>query len=296
MSLSIMDLIRQRTVLLDGAMGTELMARGLPQGKFPEEWNIERPGVVQEIHRDYFLAGSDMVSTNSFGASRIKLAHHGLEGRTAELNGVAARLAREVAPSGKFVAGSIGPTGKLLKPLGEFTEEEFESVFAEQAGALADGAVDALLIETQYDLREALSALRGALRASRLPVFVTMTFAVNPRGYFTSMGDTISRCLKELEKEGARAVGANCTLNSEQMVGLVKAMRQETTLPLIAQANAGQPVVGSEGRVGYTQGLEDYVRFVPELIRAGANIVGGCCGTDPAFIKAMAESISRRTA
>jgi 5-methyltetrahydrofolate--homocysteine methyltransferase len=295
MSRSLLDLVSQRTVLLDGAIGTELMARGLPHGTFPEEWNIERPEVVKEVHRSYFLAGSDAVSTNSFGGSRIKLASHGLEARTAELNAVAARLAREVAPSGKSVAGSIGPTGKLLRPLGAFTEEEFESVFAEQARALADGGADVLLIETQYDLREALSALRGARRAAGLPVFVTMTFDATPRGYFTSMGDSVARCLKELEKEGAQAVGANCSLNSEQMTGLVRAMRQETALPLIAQANAGQPVLGSDDRVSYSQGLEDYVRFIPDLIQAGANIVGGCCGTNPAFIKAMAESISRRT-
>jgi 5-methyltetrahydrofolate--homocysteine methyltransferase len=296
MSRSILDLIRQRTVLLDGAMGTELMARGLPQGTCPESWNVEKPAVVQEIHRSYFEAGSDMVSTNSFGGSRIKLAGHGLEGRTAELNLAAARLARAVAPAGRYVAGSIGPTGKFLKPQGEFAEGEFEAVFSEQARALADGGADVLLVETQYDLREALCALRGARRASPLPVFVTMTFNAVPRGYFTIMGDTVARCMQELEKEGARAVGANCTLNSEQMTGLVQAMRQETSLPLIAQANAGQPVLGREGRVGYSQGLGDYVRFVPDLIRAGADIVGGCCGTTPAFIKAMAESISRRTA
>jgi len=296
MSRSIMNLIRQRTVLLDGAMGTELMARGLPQGTCPESWNVEKPAVVEEIHRRYFEAGSDMVSTNSFGGSRIKLAGHGLEGRTAELNLAAARLARAVAPAGRYVAGSIGPTGKFLKPQGEFAAGEFEAVFAEQARALADGGADVLLIETQYDLREALCALRGARRDSPLPVFVTMTFNAVPRGYFTLMGDTVARCMQELEKEGARAVGANCTLNSEQMTGLVKAMRQETRLPLIAQANAGQPVLGSDGRVSYSQGLEDYVRFVPDLIRTGANIVGGCCGTSPAYIRAMAESISRRTA
>lgn len=294
MNPSVLELVKQRTVLLDGAMGTELMARGLPQGSCPEAWNIERSGIVKEVHRDYFEAGSDVVSTNSFGGSRIKLASHGLEAQAAELNLAAARLARAVALPGKYVAGSIGPTGKFLKPQGEFTEEEFRSAFAEQARALAEGGADVLLIETQYDLREALCALRGARAASRLPVFVTMTFNSMPRGFFTLMGDSVARSMKELEKEGARAVGANCTLNSEQMTGLVRAMRQETALPLIAQANAGQPVIGKDGNVSYSQGLEDYVRFVPDLVRAGANLIGGCCGTNPAFIRAMAQSLFGR--
>jgi 5-methyltetrahydrofolate--homocysteine methyltransferase len=279
---------------MDGAMGTELMARGLPQGACPEIWNVERPGVVQEIHRSYFEAGSDVVSTNSFGGNRVKLASHGLADRSAELNLAAARLAREVAPPGTYVAGSVGPTGKFLTPQGKFTETEFETVFAEQARALAEGGVDVLIIETQYDLREALCALRAAVRSVDLPVFVTMTFNAVPRGFFTLMGDSVARCLSELEKGGARAVGANCTLDSEQMAGLVKAMRRETSLPLIAQANAGLPVLGADGRVKYSQDLKDYVRFVPDLIREGANIIGGCCGTNPAFIKAMAESVQRR--
>jgi 5-methyltetrahydrofolate--homocysteine methyltransferase len=293
MSRNLLDLVTERTVLFDGAMGTELMARGLPQGACPELWNLERPAVVQEIHREYYDAGADVVSTNSFGGSRVKLAAHGLESRSAELNAAAARLARSAAPAGRFVAGSMGPTGKFLRPQGEFSEEEFEAVYAEQAKALAEGGADVLLIETQYDLREALCALRGARRASSLPVFVTMTFNAVPRGYFTLMGDTVAKCLKELEKEGAKAVGANCTLNSERMAGLVKVMRPETGLPLIAQANAGQPALGPDGRVTYSQGLDEYVRFVPDIVRAGANFVGGCCGTNPAFIKAMAESLKR---
>ena len=250
MTLPLLDLVKTRTVLLDGAMGTELMARGLPQGTAPEAWNVDRPGVVKEIHGEYFAAGADLVSTNSFGGSALKLAGHGLGGRTYELNLAAARLAREIPPAGRFVAGSMGPTGKFLKPQGEFTEEDFAAAYAEQARGLADGGADVLLVETQYDLREALAAVRGARSVSSLPVFVTMTFNAFPRGYFTLMGD-----------------------------------------PIIAQANAGQPVIGQDGRVGYSQGLEDYVRFVPEIIRAGAGFVGGCCGTNPSFIRAMARKI-----
>jgi 5-methyltetrahydrofolate--homocysteine methyltransferase len=293
MNTPLLELVRSRTVLLDGAMGTELMARGLPQGASPESWNLERPDVVREIHAAYYAAGSDVVSTNSFGGSPIKLAGHGLDGRAYELNRAAARLAREAAPAGRYVAGSMGPTGKFLKPQGEYSEEEFAAAYAEQARGLADGGVDVLLVETQYDLREALAALRGARSVTTLPLFVTMTFNAFPRGFFTLMGETVGRAAAELEQGGARAVGANCTLNSEQMVGCVRALRAATALPVIAQANAGQPVIGEDGRVVYSQGLDDYVRFVPEIVRAGADLIGGCCGTNPSYIRAMARFVQK---
>ncbi len=291
MNAPLLELAGSRTVLLDGAMGTELMARGLLQGASPEAWNVERPDVVREIHAAYFAAGSDVVSTNSFGGNPINLAGHGLGGRAYELNRAAARLAREAAPAGRYVAGSIGPTGKFLKPQGQYTEEEFAAAYAEQARGLADGGADILLIETQYDLREALAALRGARSVSPLPVFVTMTFNAKPRGYFTIMGDPAARCAAELEKGGVAAIGANCTLDSEQMVGCVRALRAATALPLVAQANAGQPVIGEDGQIGYPQGLDDYVRFVPEIVRAGVDFIGGCCGTNPLYIRAMARVI-----
>jgi 5-methyltetrahydrofolate--homocysteine methyltransferase len=293
MNVPILELARSRTVLFDGAMGTELMARGLPQGEAPESWNIDRPDVVREIHAAYFAAGSDVVSTNSFGGSPVKLAAHGLAERAYELNRAAARLAREAAPAGRYVAGSMGPTGKFLKPEGEHTEEEFAAAYAEQARGLADGGADVLLVETQYDLREALVALRGARSVTALPVFVTMTFNSFPRGYFTLMGDSVGRVAAELERGGARAIGANCTLNSEQMVGCVRALRPATALPVIAQANAGQPAVDADGRIIYSQGLEDYLRFVPEMVRAGANFIGGCCGTNPSYIRAMSRVVER---
>ena len=294
MNRTIFDLIKERAVLFDGGMGTELMRHGLPLGTSPETWNVERPDIVQRIHTDYFEAGSDAVSTNSFGGNRIKLAAHGLEGRARELNLAAARVARRAAPDGKFVAGSMGPTGKFLQPQGEFTEAEFEEAYGEQAGALAEGGADLLIIETQYDLKEALAALKGARRAApSLPVFVTLTFNKFPRGYFTLMGNTVALSVDALEKEGALALGANCTLNSEEMVGLVRAFREATKLPVIAQANAGKPALSGDGQVSYSQGLEDYVRFVPEMLKAGANVIGGCCGTDPAYIRRMAEFIKK---
>ena len=293
MSPSLFDLVRTRPVLLDGGLGTELMARGLEPGVPPELWNVERPEAVRAIHAAYFEAGSDVVSTNSFGATPLKLAAHGLEARAFELNRAAARLAREAAPPGRFVAGSIGPTGKFLKPQGPATEEELVATFAEQARGLAEGGADVFIIETQYDLREALAALRGVRAVSTLPVLATMTFNVFRRGYFTIMGDPAPRVAAELEKAGAAAVGANCTLTTDQMVGCVAALRAATSLPVIAQANAGQPAVAPDGTVRYSQSVEDYVRFVPDLIRAGAGLVGGCCGTSPATIRAMSRVIGK---
>jgi 5-methyltetrahydrofolate--homocysteine methyltransferase len=293
MARTIFDLIKQRVVLFDGGMGTELIKLGLDKGAGPESWNAEKPETVKKVHTSYFDAGSDVVLTNSFGGNRIKLSSHGLEDRCYELNVKAAIIANQVKPEGRFVAGSMGPTGKFLKPVGEFSEEEFESAYAEQARGLTDGRVDFLLIETQYDLREALCALRGARKSSHLPIFVTMTFNRTPRGFFTIMGNSVSQCLQELEAHKVPATGANCTLDSSEMVDLVKVMRQTTPLPLIIQANAGKPVLSPSGEVIYSQGVEDYVRFIPEIIKNGANLIGGCCGTNPDYIRRIAEIIKK---
>jgi 5-methyltetrahydrofolate--homocysteine methyltransferase len=291
MDSSIFELIKERTVLLDGGMGTELIRHGFPQGACPESWNVENPEAVKKIHQSYYEAGSDVVLTNSFGGNKIKLDAHGQGERCYELNEAAARIANEVKPAGRFVAGSMGPTGKFLKPQGEFTEPEFEAAYAEQARGLAAGKVDFLLIETQYDLKEALCALRGARAACDLPVFVTMTFNHTPRGFFTLMGNGVAQCLKDLETSRVPVVGANCTLNSEEMTDLVKIMRELTPLPLIAQANAGKPSLSTGGEVTYSQGLEEYVRFIPKMIKNGAGLVGGCCGTNPDYIRRMAKII-----
>jgi 5-methyltetrahydrofolate--homocysteine methyltransferase len=291
MAATILELIQKRRVLLDGGFGTELIRRGFPQGACPETWNVERPEVVQEIHKSYFDAGSDAVLTNSFGGSAIKLASHGREKECCELNKAAATIANQVKPPGCFVGGSLGPTGKFLQPQGEFSEAQFEAAFAEQARGLADGQVDFLLIETQYDLREALCALRGARGVTDIPVFVTMTYNRVPRGFFTMMGNSAGQCLETLEREGVPVLGANCTLDSADMADLVKDMRGKTGLPLIAQANAGKPSLSVKGEVSYSQGLEDYLLYVPRIIESGANIIGGCCGTDPEYIRRMAAIV-----
>ena len=293
MSISILDILKSKTVLLDGAIGTELMKAGMSMGECPDAWNVNRPEAVKDIQRRYFEAGSDAVVTNTFGANPIKLAAYGLQDRCRELNLTGARLAKEVRPEGRFVGGDIGPTGKFLKPMGEYDEPQFEEAFFVQAAALDEAGLDFLIIETMYDLREALCAMRACRRASSLPVFASLTFSRTPRGFFTLMGDSPAKGLKSLEGEGAAAVGANCTLDSEAMVELVKAMRAETDLPLIAQPNAGQPEVRGGGEVAYSQGREDYVRHIVRIIENGAQIVGGCCGTDPGTIRRLAEIINK---
>ncbi|MDH4197670.1 MAG: homocysteine S-methyltransferase family protein [Candidatus Aminicenantes bacterium] len=294
MTPGILDLAKARTVLLDGALGTELILRGLPQGIAPETWNVDRPELVQEVHRSYYAAGADAVSTNSFGGSRIKLAGHGQADRTFELNKAAAELACAVRPAGKYVLGSIGPTGKFLEPQGDLSEADLGASFSEQARGLAAGGADAFILETHYDLREALCALRAAKAVAPLPVLAAMTFNATPRGFFTMMGDDVERSVKALEAAGASAVGANCSLDSAQMVGLARALRRLSALPVIIQANAGQATLGEDGRVVYSQGPDAYLRSVPEILAAGVNLIGGCCGTNPEIIRRMAGLIFRR--
>jgi len=293
---SILDAASRRVILFDGGLGTELIRNGLPQGVAPESWNIERPEVIRAIHQSYFDAGADVVTSNSFGGSGIKLASYGLEGRTFDLNQAAAALALSARPAGRFIAGSIGPTGKFLKPQGEYEPKDFEQAFSVQAQALAMGGADLIIIETMYDLREALCALRAARSVTPLPVFVTLTFNRSPRGFFTLMGDSVAKCVKALEENGASALGTNCTLDSEAMADLVKEFSAHASLPIIAQPNAGQPTVSANDAVVYSQGVEEYVAALPRLVANGARFVGGCCGTNPATTKRMAEVLKSLSA
>ncbi|MBN2246130.1 MAG: homocysteine S-methyltransferase family protein, partial [Candidatus Aminicenantes bacterium] len=178
------------------------------------------------------------------------------------------------------------------KPVGEYEESDFEDAFYQQIKGLKDGGVDILLMETHYDLNEVLCAIRAAQKISdHPPIFVTMTFNKTPRGFYTIMGNSVSQCFDELKKMGVGVVGANCTLDSKDMSELVKIMRGSTELPILAQANAGQPIVTSDG-VLYSQSLEDYVRYIPEMINSGANFIGGCCGTNPDYIHEMFKIIA----
>lgn len=286
---TLLETARRRVVLFDGGIGSELISLGLPQGVSPESWNVEQAELVKKVHESYYAAGSDVVSTNSFGGSTIKLRSYGLDPRCHELNHAAAALAVSVRPQGKFVAGSMGPTGKFLRPQGEFEPADFVKAFAVQAKALSLGGVDILILETMYCLREALCALQAAKNACDLPVFATMTFNRSRRGFFTLMGDSVAQCARALEEGGASAVGSNCTLDSRDMADLVKEFGTVTSLPIIAQPNAGKPVVSADNQVVYTQGIEDYVSHFPAMVADGARFVGGCCGTNPAYIRRMSE-------
>ena len=292
MTESILELSQKRVVLLDGGMGTELIKNGFTPGACPESWNLVKSDVIKDIHSAYYAAGADAVSTNSFGGNKIKLAAYDQEERCYELNRAAAFLALEVRPEGKYVVGSMGPTGKFLKPMGEYEGEQFVDAYAEQARGLAEGGVDLILIETQYDLVELLCCIQGIRLATNIPMFATMTFSKTPRGFFTIMGVDFPQFATEMAKQGIPAIGANCTIDSKDMSAFVQVMREASDLPLIVQANAGQPEMNSDGSVTYSQLLEDYVQYLPEMVKNGANIVGGCCGTNPDYISSMSKTLS----
>ena len=295
-----MDLLselRSRTLVFDGAIGTMLIAAGYRPVEAPETWNVTAPEKVAAIHRAYLEAGADIIETNSFGGSRAKLAAYGAADRAAELNTAGARLAcsvRDGVAPGRLVAGDIGPSGRMLPPLGDADPDELRDVFAEQAEALVAGGVDLLAMTTFFDLVEARAAVLAARAAAgSRPVFCSMAFKPSPRGYRTMMGVTPAQAAAALLDSGADVVGANCEITADAMPALMAEFRAATDAPLIAQPNAGQPRLEGETTV-YEETPARFAELAPAIVAAGANVVGGCCGTTPAFVAALVAAVSAR--
>ena len=283
-------LSRGSVLISDGATGTYLQQNGLEAGGCPELMNATHPDVVRRMASQYFEAGSDLVETNSFGGSRYMLSKYDCGHRVEELNRLAGELAREAAPDGRFVLGSIGPTGEFLVPNGTASEEEMFDVFTEQACGLASGGVDGFCIETMSDIGEIALAVRAAKEVSGLPVVATMTFDRGPRGYFTMMGVTPAGAAQQLAEVGTDIVGSNCGIAIEQMIEIIAAMRSATDRPILTHVNAGIPKI-EKGQIVYPDTPENMARLMPQLVEAGANVVGGCCGTGPEHVKAFVATL-----
>ena len=288
--MGLLERIREGEVLLsDGAVGTYLQGKGLAIGDAPETWNLSHPDVVRQMAADYFAAGSDLMATNSFGGNSFRLGHQGLEEHLEEVNQTAAALARSAAPEGGLVMGSIGPTGEFLEPLGSVSPGEMYEAFSRQMEALVIGGADAFCIETMPALDEATLAVKAAATLG-LPVLATMTFDIGPKGFATSMGVTVETAAEGLAEAGADVIGSNCGSGIEQMVEIARALGKASQLPLIIQSNAGLPEL-EDGVAVYKELPEHMASHCAELVEAGAGIIGGCCGTTPQHIEAMAEVI-----
>ena len=284
---SILDRLARGDVLIsDGATGTYLQAHGLEAGGCPEEFNASHPEVVQGMARAYLDAGSDMVLTDSFGGSPFMLKKYGHGDRVHELNKLAAQHARSQAPPGRYVIGSVGPTGEFLAPLGEVTTEEMLDGFVEQITALAEGGADAVVIETMTAIEEATLAIKAAKENTDLVVMSTMVFDKGPRGFFTMMGITPERAVKELKEAGADIVGANCGNGIDVMIELSREIRSAAEGPMLVHSNAGIPSIKG-GEIVYPETPEYMAERFKVLADIGVNILGGCCGTGPDHIRAL---------
>lgn len=280
-------LARTGVLLADGAIGSLLLARGLERGAAPESFNLSQPQLLEEIARLYLEAGAEIVQTNTFGASPLRLARHGLEEKTEEINAAAVRAVRRAVGDKAYISASCGPSGRLLLPYGDTRPEEVYDSFRRQLAALLQAGVDAVCIETMSDIHEAQLAVRAARSlAPTLPVMATMTFEATARGFFTVMGVTIAAACRELEAAGADWVGSNCGNGSERMVLIASEFRKCTRLPLVIQANAGLPEL-RQGEVHYPETPEFMAVRCRELRRAGVAVIGGCCGTTPEHTRAM---------
>lgn len=287
--------LAERTLLCDGAMGTMLQQAGLSHGDCPEQWNLTHPDVVAGIHAAYFDAGSDIVLTNTFGATPIKLALYHLADKTEEFNRAAVRLARKAAGSDRYVLGDMGSCGGLLEPYGDLKPEEAEEAFLKQASALAQEDLDGIIIETMTDLEEMKLALKAARQATSLPVIVSMSYQNGAVPHRTLMGQKTTDCALALKDAGASVIGSNCGVGSAEMLEIIREIHAVCgDTPLIAQSNAGLPVVEA-GKTIFPETPQDMAVRTKDFLNLGIRILGGCCGTSPEHIRALRQALDENS-
>lgn len=284
-------LSREKVLVSDGAMGTELQKLGLEPGACPELLNTENPEIVYQVHQGYVDAGSDVILTNTFGANRGRLKLHSLEERVKEICGGAVKIARKAGGDNVLVAGSIGPCGEIISPLGTLSEEEAFEIFREPAHALNEGGVDLFVIETMMAPEEALIALKAVKSVSDKPVVVSMTFEKGSTGIRTMWGTDIPTAVNLFEEAGADVAGANCGKGFDEMEQINREFRKYSRLPLWLKANAGLPE-WVNGKSVYNQNPEFIRGYVENMIAGGNCIIGGCCGSTPGHIKAIREIVN----
>ena len=277
--------------IFDGATGTMLQAAGLKPGECPELVNLERPEMIKAVHRAYVEAGSTIVETNTFGATRIKLEHYGCSDKVREINIAAVKAAKEAVEGKAKIAGSMGPTGRFIEPLGDLDFEEAYKNYYEQASALAEGGADYILIETSIDIQETRAALIAAKDATKLPVICQLSYSEDGR---TVTGTDPQTAAITLDALGADIIGVNCSLGPEQLLPVVKTLAENTNKPISVQPNAGLPKFVN-GKTIFPMTPEDFASWTPKLIEAGATYLGGCCGTTPEHIRAVAEAAAKCT-
>jgi 5-methyltetrahydrofolate--homocysteine methyltransferase len=282
-------------VVGDGAWGTMLIDRGLPPGAAPESWTLARPDVITAIGRAYLDAGAEIITTNTFGGSRFRLAPQGLHDAVSEVNRRGVHLAAAVAQDRAYVSASIGPSGLVLQPYGDADPARIADGFEEQALALASAGADLFCVETMTDAHEAALAI-GAVRrvAPSATVIATMTFDITPRGPYTVMGVSVAEAARALEGAGADVVGANCGSGVEAMLEVARALSAQTTLPIAIRANAGLPV-RRRGRLLYPDSPQRYASTAVRMLDHGVRVIGGCCGTTPDHIRALAALMAPRS-
>jgi methionine synthase I (cobalamin-dependent) len=283
------SLIKTGPVVTDGSWGTQMQKRGLKRGECPDSWNLSHPDRVLEVARQYVDAGSRIILTNTFGASRFSLEKYNIGDSAVDINTAGVEISKKAAGDDAFVFASIGPSGRMLITK-EATEDELQKSFEEQANAQARAGADGIVVETMIDIVEAGIAAMAA-KETGLPVIVSMVYDSGENKDCTMMGNTPEEAVEEMDKIGIDGIGANCGQGIEGFLPLCKRLRQTTNLPIWIKPNAGLPEVVDDKTVFRTT-AQEFVKYIPDLIRAGANFVGGCCGTDQGFVKAIREAVA----
>ena len=285
--------LTQNIILLDGATGSNLMAAGMPKGICTEEWVLAHKDVIQDLQRAYIEAGSNIIYAPTFGGNRVNLTMHHLEGQIEEINRKLVSYSREVADAAShkvYVAADITTSGKMMAPAGEMTYETAYEMYQEQIRILADAGVDLIVAETMINIEETLAAVDAASTVCDLPIMCTMT--VDADGSIFSGGNAIEAAVS-LEAAGADAVGVNCSVGPDQLVSVIRNIKENVSIPVIAKPNAGMPFIDDKGNAVYSMKAPEFAKHVLALIDAGASIVGGCCGTTPEYIAEVAKHLSR---